>query len=55
MAAKLDFEIDDIMTTADAVTAARLVICEHAPDDAATFLDMLGIGADPAWNMGVQA
>jgi hypothetical protein len=55
MASQLDFEIDDIMTNADTVASARLVICEHAPNDAATFLDMLGIGANPAWNMGGAA
>jgi hypothetical protein len=55
MAAKLDFELEGIMTTPDTVAAARLVICEHAPDDAALFLNMLGIGPTPAWNMGVQA
>ena len=55
MASQLDVEIDDIMCPPEHVTAARLVICEHAPNDAATFLDMLGIGADPAWNMWVQA
>ena len=42
-------------STPEHVTAARLVICEHAPADAALFLDMLGIGSTPAWNMQVQA
>lgn len=55
MSARIDFEPEDIMTNADTVASARLVICEHAPNDAALFLDMLGIGSTPAWNMGVQA
>ncbi len=55
MASRLDTEIDDIMCPPEHVTAARLVICEHAPADAALFLDMLGIGPTPAWNMGVVA
>lgn len=30
--------------TSSTITRAQLTICEHAPDDAALILDMLGIG-----------
>ena len=50
----LDVEIDNVTCRPEQVTAARLRVAAAArdKDEAATFLDMLGIGQVLSWNMG---
>lgn len=53
---QLQVELDDIMVPAEHVEAARVRVCAEARDvdEAAVFLAMLGIGSEPAWNMGAS-